>query len=208
MTRDHARTGATDSTGRRGFLRAAAGVGAGTLGVGAAATGTVDAQEETITDEGAVPSDAPTLGNPDYTGLFVHVGGVNQDASTRDVSSCPFVESDDAVIAYDVTLIDRESPDTPQADTIMFASVASDAVEFGRLFIVTNQEECDGDRVQLALEQVGSADIRDVSENQSAPDTDTDDAGDEATATTGPGLGPGAAAAGLLGAGELLRRRE
>ncbi|ESP87560.1 hypothetical protein [Candidatus Halobonum tyrrellensis] len=205
MTAERADSDAEPSPGRRGFLRAAAGVSAGALGVGAATTGTASAQEDTITDEGAFPADAPTLGNSDYTGMFVHVGGINQEASTADVSGCEFVESDDAVVAYDVTLIDRASPDTPQADTIMFASVGSDAVEFGRLFIVTGQQSCNSDRVQVALEQVGSADIRDVSENQSAPRTDTSDGG--ATNTTGPGFGLGAAAAGLLGAGELLRRR-
>lgn len=212
MTSERADSDAEPSPGRRGFLRAAAGVSAGALGVGAATTGTATAQDA-ITAEGAFPSDAPMLGNPDYTGMFVHVAGINQDASTADVSGCEFVESDDAVVAYDVTLVDRASPDTPQADTIMFASVGSDAVEFGRLFIVTDQQSCNSDRVQVALDQVGSADIRDVSENQSAPRTDTSDGGGEAgdggtTNTTGPGFGLGAAAAGLLGAGELLRRRD
>lgn len=201
---------------RRTFLRRTAGVGAAAVGVGAVtvgdargqegtATGTeADEEKGTVVTRGAFAADAPTLGNPDYAGLFVHVAGVNQDASTRDVSGCPFVGSDDAVVAYDVTVIDRESADTPQGDTLLFAEVNDDTVEYGKLFIVTGQQPCGSGHVQVQLEEVGAANIRTGTARVGMNDGDETERG---TATRLPGLGVVAAVGGLLGGGELLRRR-
>ena len=199
--REHARSDANRSHGRRAFLGAAAGV----LGVGATAAGTARAQDDPITVDTALPSDAPRFGNSDYLGLFVHVAGVNQNASTENVA-CPFAEGDDAVVAYDVTLIDRASEDTPQADSLMFAPIDT-AVEHGKLFIITNQQSCEGDQVQIALEQVGAAEFPEAV-NTSTPTVVGAETTTGTTTTTGPGFGVGAALTGLLGAGELLRRRE
>lgn len=106
---DRSRRDRTNSLGRRAFLRRTAGTGAGVLSLSMVGVGGVRAQEgtetgaeegeeeeETVTTRGVLPADAPKLGNPDFTGLLVHVAGVNQDVSTRDVSGCSFVESDDA----------------------------------------------------------------------------------------------------------------
>ncbi|WP_313693445.1 PGF-CTERM sorting domain-containing protein [Halorarum halobium] len=194
-----------DRLGRRSFLRGTAGAGAAAVGVGTVGTaraqdgtGTADGEAERATTSAAFAEDAPRLGNSDYTGLFVHVAGVNQDASTRDVSTCPFVESDDAVVAYDVTVVDRASEETPQADTLLFAAVDDDSVAFGKLFIVTGQTDCGSDHVQAQLEEVGAATF----------DTaDVDIGGPDVTETDSPGFGVAGALAGVLGTGELLRRR-
>lgn len=191
---------------RRTFLRRTAGVGAAAIGVGAAAVGdargqegtvttTADAREDedTITTKGAIPADAPTFENADYTGMFIHVGGVNQNASTRNVSGCSFVNSDDAVVAYEATIIDRIAENHPQARTLLFARVDDDTVAHGKLFIINRQWPCRNDQVQVQLEEVGAANVP--------------TGGGTETATRLPGLGVGATVAGLLGGGELLRRR-
>ena len=198
---------ANDPPDRRTFLRRTAGVGAAAVGVGAVAVGdargqegtvttTADAREDedTVTTKGALPADAPTFENTDYTGMFVHVGGVNQNASTRNVSGCSFVNSDDAVVAYEATIIDRVAEDHPQARTLLFARVDDDTVAYGKLFIINRQWSCGSGHVQVQLEEVGAATLP------------TGGEGTE-TATRLPGLGVGATVAGLLGGGELLRRR-
>ncbi|QLG28000.1 PGF-CTERM sorting domain-containing protein [Halorarum halophilum] len=215
-----ASTGDTNArVDRRTFLRrttaAGTGLATGAAGLGTATVDGVSAQEgtgtetgaeegeeeaDTVTTRGAFAADAPMLGNSDYTGLFVHVAGVNQDASTRNVSGCPFVESDDAVVAYDVTLIDRESAGTPQGDTLLFAEVDDDTVEYGKLFIVTGQRSCGSEHTEVQLEEVGAANIRTAGAG-------ANDGADSGTETSIPGFGVGATVAGLIGGGELLRRR-
>lgn len=197
---------ANGRTDRRTFLRRTAGVGAAAVGVGAAAVGgargqegtvttTADAREDedTVTTKGAIPADAPTFENADYTGMFIHVGGVNQNASTRDVSGCSFVSGDDAVVAYEATLIDRVAENHPQARTLLFARVDDDTVAHGKLFIINRQWSCRNDQVQVQLEEVGAANVP--------------TGGGTETATRLPGLGAVATVGGLLGGGELLRRR-
>lgn len=208
---------------RRSFLRKSAGVGAAAVGLGATAVGGARAQEgtagreqtatgtaapgedETITTRGALPADAPTLGTSDYVGLLVHVGGVNQNASTRKVTSCPFATQEEAIVAYQATLVHADQvPPRPEgrreAQTLLFAEVHNNAIGYGRLYIIQRQTVCGSGHVQVQLEQVGEADLG------TAAAANGGDAAETETAL--PGLGVGGAVAGLLGGGELLRRRE
>ena len=232
MAGDHPRGDANASNGdvngradRRTFLRRSAGVGAAAVGLGATAVGDVRAQEgteeggqeqtatgtappgeeETIAHKAALPADAPTLGAPDYVGLMVHISGVNQNASTRDVKSCPFATQEEAIVAYDATLIHADQvPPEPEgrreADTLLFAEVHNDAIAYGKLFIVQRQTICGSGHVQVQLEEIGAANF-----NTEGPEVAANQ--EEATETALPGFGVGGAIAGLLGGGELLRRR-
>lgn len=207
MNGDHSRRVTAGSFDRRSFLRAAAAVGGGTFGAGTVTSGVASAQG-TVTTDAAVPSDAPTLDNSDYTGLFVHLGGRSENAATEDVGSCQFVEDPAQIAAYDVVLVDRETAGSPQATTRLFSRADDGAVEPGGLFIVTGQQSCDGGPVQLALERVGAAEIDTAQVGVESGVADDDGGGGAETGASSPGFGVGAALAGLLGAGELVRRRE
>ncbi|WP_435123947.1 hypothetical protein [Halobaculum sp. D14] len=184
-------------TSRRGVLRAAGAASAALVAGVGAGTGVAAAQDDTggdVTTKAAIPADTPQFDNDDYTGMFVHVAGVDDAAATADVGTCPFLGADDEVTAYDATVVDRVDADHPQADTTLYAASGNDDVSAGALFVVNNQQQCGAGTVQLRLEEIGEADVR-VSE-------EADDAAVET-----PGFGVGAAVAGLFGGAAYLRRR-
>ena len=122
------------------------------------------------------------------------------------------------MLAYDAMLANRKDDSTEQAETTLYIGENADATA-GKLYIVNRFNRCDSDFPGVALEQIGLSDVNvDVdeatdrpaataAEDEPADATTADEDGGGGFGETGPGFGPAAAAAGLLGAGALLRRR-
>lgn len=181
------------SSTRRAFL---VGVG-GTAALGAAPVVNAQGTETKFTSV-AIPDSAPTFGESDYVGLFVHVAGPGGDKPSQGVGNCPFA-GDSQLVTWNAVVVDKTG-NRQQAETTLHAKQGAQDMQGGKLFIVDEQRNCGNGFVQLSLEQVGASSV----EVQTSPTKKGE--GTEG-AIEGPGFGPVAGVAGLLGAGWLAKRR-
>lgn len=172
------RTDASESGGgqtvtRRRLLR-----GAATAGVAAsipAVAGGAAAQEETtagspteasdtddpaepITAEAALPTDAPTFDQSDYTGLFLQVTGYDREADGSGVGECGFAESGEEISAFDARIFETTG-ERPTEEVNIFAPTQGTTIESGLVFVINSQEECSSDYVTVGLEEVEASSI-------------------------------------------------
>lgn len=186
---------------------------AATLGTGAvAASGFVGASGVTaaqITEAGAIPDPAKWGDDTDFAGFMIHVGGSLSPERERVAADCELAGSDtwppDEMLAYDAQLINRKDDATEQAETTLYVGETAN-VTAGKLYIVNRFDRCDGGFLGVSLEQIGLSDVNVAGDGQPTAGTTTADEG--GSGAFGPGFGPLAAVAGLLGGGALLRRRD
>jgi hypothetical protein len=196
-------------TRRSVLAKSAATVGAGA----AAASGFVGASGPAaaqITEAAAIPEPTKWDDNTNFAGFMVHVGESLSPEQERVAAECELVSSDtwppDEMLAYDARLINRKDDSTEQAETTLYIGDGAN-VTAGKLYIVNRFNRCDSDFLGVSLEQIGLSDVGvDVEEDErpNAATTATDDGG---SAAFGPGFGPLAATAALLGRGALTRHR-
>ena len=151
---------------------------------------------------------------------MIHIGESLSPEQERVAADCELVSSDtwppDEMLAYDAMLINRKDDSTEQSEATLYIGENAD-VTAGKLYIVNRFNRCDSDFPGVALEQIGLSDVNvdeatdrpaaTAAEDEPADATTADEDGGGGFGETGPGFGPAAAAAGLLGAGALLRRR-
>lgn len=223
----------TADVGRRAVLRRSAAVTVATpalIGVGTAQTNGTGNGTGNGTDNGskngtegdtvtvtnaAIPSNAPTFGKPDYTGMFIRLGSILKTADTQGIGSCQFFRSDDDLVPYAAILVSPNQNELERGSNV-YGRVSDGALEPGRTYTVNNQIQCDAGFVQVQLEEVDNAPrVDEAINNTSGTGGDTgvgtgggDVGGAEGTtATDTPGFGVGAALAGLAtGVGYVIRQ--
>lgn len=171
-----------------------AGAGAGT------GTGSDPAAKGAVTQV-ALPTDAPDLGEENYSGMFLHVSGPQERGERKRATSCGFVDQGETVIAYDATLIDRVDAGHPQAETVIFGLLDDGMLAPGKLYVINNVKPCSGDQyLTLQIEEIGASSI-DVRSTETGGDGGGSD-------TTIPGFGVLTAGAAVLGGAAALARRD
>ncbi|ELZ29127.1 hypothetical protein C475_02884 [Halosimplex carlsbadense 2-9-1] len=180
---------------------------AATLGAGAVAAGgfvgTSDVAAAQVTEAGAIPEPTKWTDGTNFAGFMVHVGGSLSPEQERVAADCELVGSDtwppDEMLAYDAQLINRKDDSTEQAETTLYIGETAD-VTAGKLYIVNRFNRCDSDFLGVSLEQIGLSEVN--------VDVETTEPGEGGSGAFGPGFGPLATVAGLLGGGALLNRRD
>lgn len=188
--------------------------GAATLGTGAvAAGGVVGASGVTaaqITEAAAIPEPTKWSEGTNFAGFMIHVGGSLSPEQERVATDCDVVGSDtwppDEMLAYDARLINRKDESTEQAETTLYIGESAD-VTAGKLYIINRFNRCDSDFLGVTLEQIGLSEVNVNVEEDERPNAATTAADDGGSGAFGPGFGPVATVAALLGGGALLRRR-
>lgn len=208
----------TELTRRSVLAGSAATLGAGSVGVGglAAASGAAAGQATEV----AVIPEVSRWPDANLAGFMVHVGGETTPTETSSTENCDHEGwPPEEILAYDATLINRKEGDTPEESTTLYIGGSVD-VPGGALYLINTFVEC-GDYVGVNLEQVGQftggddgagatdvGPVADVEEDE-RPDVRTTEAdGGGGFGAVGPGFGPLATVAGLLGGGALLRWRD
>lgn len=156
------------------------------------------APEEEVAAEAALPTDAPTFGQPDYTGLFLQVSGYDRQADTSGVGQCGFVGSNENISGFDATIFETTG-ERPSAETTIFAVTQGQTIDAGSVFVINSQNPCSSDFVTLTLEEVGASDIGTPAD----PGTETGGAIPGFDAVAGVlGVGAAAAAAAIRARGD------
>ena len=204
-----------DATGRRCSRRSVLRGGVGALAL-ATGGGIASAQETTvgggITTTGAV---AQLDQYEDLTGFFLHVEGEASPIEASVADACNLIDwGNEQTNAYDVVVLDRNQADVPQARTTLYLHEDID-VPAGALWVINGQEQCGSGYVGVQIEQIGANEVEaglsgDISPTSTALDQAgaTDGGGGGISSALGPGFGWLAGAAGLLGGGWLLSRRD
>lgn len=197
-------------------------MGLGVAGLGAFGLGGTAAGQETATDGGDDDTDGTLTGGdagtPDtpittqaairepeeidqeLLGFWVHLARELDPYEASVADRCPAVPWPDREgMAFDAMLIDRQA-EPEQLQITVFLHEAVD-VGPGDLYVVNGSEECEGEYMALALEQIGAPNI------QVGPRATDLGGGAPTTEGDGPGMGALAGLAGLLGGGWLARRR-
>ena len=204
-------------TRRSALAKSAATLGTGAVAAGGfvGASGVATGQ---ITEAAAIPEPSKWNEDTNFAGFMIHIGESLSPEQERVAADCELVSSDtwppDEMLAYDAMLINRKDDSTEQSETTLYIGENAD-VTAGKLYIVNRFDRCDSDFLGVALEQTGLSEVNvDVDEATDRPaaedgpaDATTADEDGGGFGETGPGFGPAAAVAGLLGAGALLRRR-
>ncbi|MFC6824002.1 hypothetical protein [Halopelagius fulvigenes] len=116
------------------------------------------APEEEVAAEAALPTDAPTFGQSDYTGLFLQVTGYDREADTSGAGRCGFAESNEDITGFDATIFETTG-DRRSAQTTIFAVTQGSIIDSGSVFVINSQNPCPSNFVTVTLEEVGATGI-------------------------------------------------
>lgn len=117
------------------------------------------APEESVTTQAALPTDAPTFDQSDYTGLFLQVTGYDREADLSGVGKCSFVESQDDLTAFDAEIFETTGEMPSEPTTLYTATQQGTVIQAGKLFVVNSQTACSSKYVTVGLEEVGASSI-------------------------------------------------
>lgn len=117
-----------------------------------------DDPAEPVTAQAALPTDAPTFGQSDYTGLFLQVTGFDREADPSGLGACEFVGSDEEMTGFDARIFET-SGDRPTEEITIFAPTQGTTIESGLVFVINSQSECSSDYVSVGLEEVEASDV-------------------------------------------------
>ena len=168
--------------------------------------------------QGTVPAVIPKpdrWADENLAGFMIHVGPTTDPTELAAAESCDFADwPPETTLAYDATLINRKQGDTPEKNTVLYASDET-SIPAGALFLINTFTTCESDYVGVNLEQIGRYDVGPGSASDYGPvaDVEEDERPNEPTNTSGSsgavasGFGVLAALAGTL-AGVWLRLRD
>ncbi|MFC7196680.1 PGF-CTERM sorting domain-containing protein [Halosimplex aquaticum] len=118
----------------------------------------------------------------------------------------------ETMLAYDAQIINAKGEGAPEEEETTLYIGESVDVAPGQLYIINRFNRCGSGFVGVTLEQIGRSDVGanpdDAGNGQGTVTTADPDGGGEGFGGSGPGFGPLAALAGLLGGGALLRWRD
>lgn len=120
-------------------------------------SGTSEPAEE-VAAEAALPTDAPTFGQSDYTGLFLQVTGYDREADSSGVGECGFVGSDEDLSGFDATIFETTG-ERPSEETTIFAVTEGQTIDSGSVFVINSQNSCPSEYVTVTLEEVEASDV-------------------------------------------------
>jgi hypothetical protein len=182
------------------------------LAAGAGHTGRARGQQ--ITFPAVIPT-PDRWADENLAGFMIHVGPTTDPAELAAAESCDLADwPPETTFVYDATLINRKQGDTPEEDTLLYASDNA-PIPAGALFLINTFTTCESDHVGINLKQIGRYDVGggDASDYGPAADVEEDERPNAPTNTSGSsgavasGFGVLAALTGTL-AGVWLRLRD